>query len=278
MNKRKKILLIVPRFPFPPLSGGEKWIANLIEFLSVDFGIFLFSFFSDNMEKQQTAIAMDIERKYLKKVFLIKKPAIAKKSPIPYLPKMYKCEDAANFLNKISKEIKFDMAHIIFFEMAQYASALPSSLPKLYTEIDASYFFPWKFFLRESAGFKGLFKISEILKTLKYIKKYYPLFKAATAIALKDGKHISEYFKDKPLYYTPNAIKIKDFENKDTTVKKKNQILFLGHYPHFPNEDAAIRLAEKIYPKIKRVIPTAKLCLAGSFPTEKIKKLSNENI
>lgn len=95
MTPRKKILLIVPRFPFPPLSGGEKWVANLIEFLSLNFDIFLFSFFSDNMEKQQTAIAMDIERKYLKKVFLNKKPVMANKfSIMPYLAKMYDSHEA----------------------------------------------------------------------------------------------------------------------------------------------------------------------------------------
>ena len=81
-----------------------------------------------------------------KKVFLIKKPVMRKKSSLPYLPKMYKCENAEIFLNKISKKIKFDLAHIVFFEMAQYSATLPSSLPKLYTEIDSSYFFPWKFF------------------------------------------------------------------------------------------------------------------------------------
>jgi glycosyltransferase involved in cell wall biosynthesis len=278
MNPRKKILLLVPRFPFPPLSGGEKWLANLIEFLSSDFDLYLFSFLTDNMEKQQTAIAMDIERKYVKKIFLIKKPDMSKSaSGLPYLPKIYACQEASKLLKKIVKEVKPDMAHIIFFEMAQYSIDLPKDLPKLYTEIDASYFYPWKGFLREMAGLKGFFKISEIFKTLKYTKKYFPLFDAATAIAFKDGKNIRKYF-NTHIYYTPNAIKVKDFVNNDGKTKRKNQILFLGHYPHFPNEDAALRLVKKIFPKIKKIIPSAKLCLAGSFPTEKIKNLSKDDI
>ena len=279
MNNRKKVFLIVPRFPFPALSGGEKWVSSLVKFLSKDFDIYMFSFFTDYLEKYQTAVAMNMEKKYLKKIFLINRnnPKDGDRA-MPHLPKMYNSGKAAQIIKKAVKEIKPDIAHIIFYEMAQYAAALPEDLPKVYTEIDSSYFFPWKSFLRETAGLKGFLEISQTIKTQNYAKKYYHLFDSVTAIAEKDIKNISKYFKNKHIHYTPNSLIVNDFTNQNTVKKNKHQILFIGHYPHFPNEDAALRLAKKIFPKVKKTIPSATLCLAGSFPTQKIKNLSRDDV
>jgi len=59
--------------------------------------------------------------------------------------------------------------------------------------------------------------------------------------------------------------------------RRKNMI-FLGGFQHTPNIDSAEYLVQKIWPKIKEKIPDLKLYIIGSSPTEKIKKLSSEDI
>ena len=70
MAQRRKVLLITPRFPYPSLSGGEKWAAALARGLAGDYEVSLFSFTNPGMEAHQTALAMSLEGKVFKKVFL----------------------------------------------------------------------------------------------------------------------------------------------------------------------------------------------------------------
>lgn len=55
-------------------------------------------------------------------------------------------------------------------------------------------------------------------------------------------------------------------------------ILFVAGFAHPPNVDAAIWLAREILPRIRQVVPHARLTLAGSHPTAEVQALRDADI
>jgi glycosyltransferase involved in cell wall biosynthesis len=55
-------------------------------------------------------------------------------------------------------------------------------------------------------------------------------------------------------------------------------ILFVGSFLHYPNEDAAIRLASRILPRVRQRVPDATLTLVGSYPSARIGALASPHV
>ncbi|OGR75471.1 MAG: hypothetical protein A2X32_13215 [Elusimicrobia bacterium GWC2_64_44] len=273
-----RVLLVAPRFPYPSLSGGEKWAASLAAGLSVKHEVSLFAFAAPGAEAHQTALAMTLEGRQLKKIYLLPRPDGAEARGLPALPGLYWSAAAAARLGDAARETRAEVVHILFSEMAAYAGALPSGLPAVYTEIDSSYLYPWKYYLRETAGLKGFFKPGEFFRARAYARRHYHRFAAATSITASDGRDIEPYLSAPLAGVTPNAVIPADFEQARPAGRRDGEILFLGHYPHYPNEDAALRLARRIFPLVKAELPGATLTLAGSCPTAAVQALAGLDI
>lgn len=273
-----RILLVAPRFPYPSLSGGEKWAATLAAGLAAEHEVSLFSFAAPGAEAHQTALAMTLEGRQLKKIYLLPRPDGSEAAGLPALPGLYWSAKAAARLEEAVRETRAEVVHILFSEMAAYAGALPPGLPAVYTEIDSSYLYPWKYYLRETAGLKGFFRPGEFFKARAYARRYYPRFAAATSITASDGRDIAPYLSAPLAAVTPNAVIPADFAQARPAERRDGEILFLGHYPHYPNEDAGLRLARRIFPLVKAERPGASLTLAGSCPTPAVRALAGLDI
>lgn len=65
---------------------------------------------------------------------------------------------------------------------------------------------------------------------------------------------------------------------KISPIEKRRNLLFVGGFNHQPNEDGVLWFVKEVWPLINEDIPDAKLYVVGSNPTEKIKKLANNQI
>lgn len=82
-----------------------------------------------------------------------------------------------------------------------------------------------------------------------------------------------------PVIIIPNIHKTEaDIENLKPRIERHG-LLFIGHYLHTPNEDAAIYLCKEILPIINKLIGLEPdVFLIGSSITDNVKKLSNNQI
>lgn len=58
------------------------------------------------------------------------------------------------------------------------------------------------------------------------------------------------------------------------TDNQENTLLFIGGYNHYPNVSAVKILAQEIFPKVRNVVPDAKLIIAGANAPKEVKALS----
>lgn len=69
-----------------------------------------------------------------------------------------------------------------------------------------------------------------------------------------------------------------DFFQIENTLRKQAQLIFTGNYEYEPNLDAALLLAQEIFPQIQAAIPEARLWLVGNAPPSKLLVLQDDHI
>lgn len=93
----------------------------------------------------------------------------------------------------------------------------------------------------------------------------------------EDEKFIKSMVKkDLKIDVVANGVDIKWFEGARKKLPKNPTVLFVGTFKWMPNIDAVQFLAEKIWPKIVREIPQARLNIIGFSPTKKIKEYGKD--
>lgn len=75
----------------------------------------------------------------------------------------------------------------------------------------------------------------------------------------------------------PNGVELEHFIMLKRQ-RKPNRLLFVGNYDYAPNRDAALWLANDIFPRIREQIPSARLWLVGNAPPDALTALQSEFI
>ena len=75
------------------------------------------------------------------------------------------------------------------------------------------------------------------------------------------------------LFYLPLWIDDLVKENPDFRVKQ--DFVFIGNFYHEPNWESVLILKNEIWPKLKDLLPNAKMNIYGAYPTQKVHQLHN---
>jgi hypothetical protein len=68
------------------------------------------------------------------------------------------------------------------------------------------------------------------------------------------------------------------FRPEEEGLPRPVDMAYVGHYPHYPNEDAALWLCRKVLPRVRARAPGASVCLIGSAPTEPVLRLAGPGV
>jgi sugar transferase (PEP-CTERM/EpsH1 system associated) len=82
----------------------------------------------------------------------------------------------------------------------------------------------------------------------------------------------SPYFKGGRVEVLPNGVDTEYFAPKET--EKDNSIVFVGNLAYPPNEDGILWFARKVFPKILKSSPSAKLVIVGMNPSVRVLSLA----
>lgn len=75
------------------------------------------------------------------------------------------------------------------------------------------------------------------------------------------------------LFYLP--IWIEKFAPEKQDFQTKQDFVFIGNFYHEPNWDSVLVLKNEIWPKLKELLPNAKLNIYGAYPSQKVLQLHN---
>ena len=264
---KKTILLITPFLPYPLTSGGKLRIFNLYKRLCQTYNIILLSLIHDENDREH----INALRELFKDVHVI---STKTPNPDPLFPRRYKYS-FSNFIIEKLKELQevesIDIIHIESNELL-YLTRHIKYIPVVYTEHDISMVSFLNSYYKQDAY--SLF--SYIMDTLRVIRHHHALYNnISKVIALsKNDLQVIKAFSPKAVCsLIPTGVDLSHFAFKEKNGSGK-VLIFVGHFPHYPNEEAVVYFCKHIFPLVKKSIPDVVFKIIGSAPTQKVKELN----
>jgi len=255
--EKLKILYITAQFP-NPIHGGGCRVFELIKQKGLKHDIYLYTTYVDG-------------------------DAEAYKAILPYCKKIKKVDPFCfdNTTEDIYKFIDEKQADVVHYEwygsIVNYEKSLGKQHVFTYMEnvslrllIDLN---------RKTKCDDSWFSILiELFKMLKIELMDPNQMDAQIVVTKADGEFLKLFFPYKDYYVVNCGVDFSDFCLPEIEPEKKS-IMFVGHYLHYPNEDAVEFFMHKIFPDVLKEIPDVKVYFVGAEPTEKVLSYhDNKNI
>ncbi|MBO4306891.1 MAG: glycosyltransferase [Bacteroidales bacterium] len=271
-----KILVILPRFPFPLEKGDKLRAYHQIRTLSNNNEVFLFAL----SHKSVPEYAIAEMRKYCKEIHLVRLPRLfaacnvirnffgTRSLQIGY----WDSKKARNQFRQFEAEVNPDVIYAQMVRTMIYAAH--SVRPKVLDFQDALSMN----LERRMSKYRGLryFALHYEFKMLRSAEyNACGIFDALTIISESDSDAVPRH-KDTEIEIVRNGVDF-DYFRHDLS-EKKNSVVFCGNMQYAPNIDAARFLVNDIMPRVWKVYPDANVVIAGATPKPSVKRLENSRV
>ncbi|MBI4683421.1 MAG: glycosyltransferase, partial [Nitrospirae bacterium] len=267
-SHKPHVLLVTPFPPYPLNNGGALRVHNLTKNLNSRYDFTLMSFIESDAHRDH----VDHYRHLFKDVQLIRrKPTPVEtlmKSGLPDNYSHYICSSMTRNIQDILSHNGIDFVQVEFPWMAYYGS-LASNRPAIFVEHDVGNMFYGKSFMRPE---KGINRVLAPLKAINYESEFIASYDRVITVTEKDEAVLKEMFPSAPVTTVETGVDTEEFPYLYRNEPKKN-LVYLGSYRHYPNEDAVVYFIEEIFPLIKEQDNDVTLTLVGSHPTRRINRL-----
>ncbi|KKR71020.1 MAG: Glycosyl transferase group 1 [Candidatus Woesebacteria bacterium GW2011_GWA2_40_7b] len=277
-----KILMLTPYLPFPLMSGGQTRSYNLIMNLSKKHEITLFSLIKDNAERKYIPELL----KFCKNVRVFNRP------PKPWTlhnilrtgfgtyPFLVVRNLATKQSGAIEEELssnKYDLIHAETFYVMPHIP-ITNTPPILLVEQTVEYLV-YKHYVTETASKLLAPLLSIDVMKLKFWERYY-WKRAKKVVAMSDSDRVQMEILSPGLSIdiVPNGIDTDYFAGKKREKPDPPKVLYVGNFTWLQNIEAVELLINKVWPKIKKQVPQAKLWIVGMHMTDYIRNLKSNDI
>lgn len=271
-----KILVVLPRIPFPLEKGDKLRAYYQIRELSKHHSIFIAALYNNNIHNDTLAELAP----YCKEIHFIKQTGFrsllnmmgAFFSGLPLQCGFFYSHKNHKIIDKILNSVKPDIIYCQLFRMAEYVRHY--RIPKILDYQDAFS----KGMLRRAEKAKFLTRwamLMEARRIANYEMDIFDDFDKKTIITSVDREFIQHPMR-KEIIVVPNGVDFQKF-NKENT-EKEFDLIFSGNMNYPPNVDAAIYLAKDIFPRLQKKYGGLKLMIAGANPSAKVRSLANSSI
>ncbi len=271
------IIFITSRFPFPIDKGDKLRAYYQIKELSKVHNVHLLSISDKNLNQNDInklkEVCSDI---HIFKINLFKRILNLFKTFInnkPFQVNYFYSKSIQRNIDNIIKEVQPD--HIIcqLIRTAMYMKN-QHQIPSTIDYMDALSKGIQRRIPIASFWMKPILKM-EFERLKKFENLAYEFFENHIIISKSDRNSIA-HNKSSKIKIIANGIDTEIF--KKYKFKKKYDLVFIGNLNYVPNIDTALYIGNTIVPELRKTYPDIKILIAGSNPSNKVKKLSNENI
>lgn len=269
-----KILMLTPYLPYPLLSGGQIRTYNLLKKLAEKYEVTLFALIKEESERQYIP---ELE-KYCAKVRVFKrsqKPFTLRNiinTAFSSFPFLVIRNHVPETIQAVEEELKAEQYDIIHAETFYMMPNIPKTkIPIILVEQTIEYlgyesyadkvkFWP----------FRQILKI-DIAKIRRWEEYYWRSCTKLITMSQEDKDLINETLQSpNKIEVVSNGVDVKWFAQKERQLPKDLTILSVGTFNWLPNVEAVKFLVEKIWPIVKKKLPTSKLWIVGNAPTPEI--------
>lgn len=264
-----RLLLATPRPVHPADNGGDLRVQALLRRLAPRYRITLLTFTEPASRTRELAAALALERELGITVELVAREPSG--PPAAWMPPEFDHFRSPRFAERVRElAARSDLVQLEFSELAQYARAAAAAAPVVLTEHDTSVLAREGSYLDRSGG-----PSPDWARRRGYLRRCLPSCRRVVVVSEPDRRRLQAFAPDVPVEVVPTGVDLARFAFTAGRGRRPGSLVFVGHYRHYPNEDAAIFLAEQVLPRVLRGEPSARLRLVGSGPTDEVRALAS---
>ncbi|MBU1326629.1 glycosyltransferase family 4 protein [Patescibacteria group bacterium] len=259
-----KILFVSAVLPYPPFSGGQIRLYNLLKRLSREHEITLYSFIRDNKERsylKSLRFCKRVEVVMRGRAWQPKYVAGAAFGKYPFLLSTYQNSFMRLSLGKELEENNFDIVHAEPFYV--WPSIPYSDKPLVVGEHNIEY--------RVYTEYVRHFPIvplrpilyADVLKMRFWEEHSWGKASHLVTVSQEDKQTILKAVPDAGVTVVVNGVDESLFGVHTRKLKKPPEFLFLGDFRWMPNTDALRHLLSDLWPQIRERYPGASLRVVG---------------
>jgi len=274
----KKVLMLTPYLPYPPVSGGRMRTYSLLKRLVEQYEITLVCY--GRPEEQ----AFDLQPLHdMCKTIVIDRPsspstakaAIMTLTSIkPITMRLYNTQQFKATIHRLLAERDYDVVHVESFYMLQN---LPEDLtvPVLLSEPAIEHVAWWRHARVAEPVYQRPGIALEALKMRIWGPKAWHRADLLGVMSEIDAQIVGKIAPDVPTHPTPNGVDVEYFRPGDGE-RNPNSAMFMGDYKYFPNTDAILYFMREIMPLILAEQPDFTLTLLGKDAPPELVNLSKD--
>lgn len=273
--------MLTPYLPYPDSSGGQIRTQNLLKHLCKNHEITLISLIKDPEENKNIKPLL----KYCKKVLTFqrsKTPWTIKnilKTGFSLDPFLIVRNYAAGVKEAVAKELETSQYDLIHAETFYVMPSIPrTNLPIILVDQTIEYLV-YQHYVNETAPWflRPLLQID--VEKMKYSERFY-WKKASQVVAVSeaDKREMMKLEPDLNAQIVPNGVNLDLFRKKTNWNTKEKSILQISNFKWLQNVEAAHLLIKKVYPLVKKKIPSVKLWIVGQHVPKDILDIKDKDI
>ena len=289
-----KILWLSHLVPYPPKAGVLLRAHYLVKELAKHHEVHLLAFnqralmepYFETYE-QGTEIALGVMKESCSRVHFIdcpmdksphsKKICAVKSliSPKPYNISWLTDPEFGKLVNQWQLEESYDLIHCDTISLAPYVTHINNTLLSMDHHNVESHMLSRRAHL-EANPLKKLYFWQEGLKLEAYEKLTCPQFDTNLTCSELDSRRFQTICPNASFTEIPNGVDT-EFFTPSTSKQDPATLIFIGTLDWYPNTRAVRYIANEIWPRLKKVIPEAKINIIGAGAPSDLVKLSQND-
>lgn len=272
--------MISPWAPYP-WDGGSKRIHTLCRMLGERFQFSLLTFAAENSGSHAAAADLAAEHRHLRPVFggihwVGKGPEPSARGLPEDVSRFYRESMRLRLADTLARG-EADLVHVEYELMAPYARHIKGAIPLVWTQHDMGSLSIFNSYFREMSGFGRLRRLPDWFKRAALVRKAGSWFDRVVAMTAEDQRRLSLWMDERKVRTISTGVDVEHFSPRAGAEAAEDSLVFLGHYPHYPNEDAVLHFHRDIWPIIRARRPGLRFYAVGSSPTPAVRRLPHED-
>ncbi|MDX6769549.1 MAG: glycosyltransferase [Elusimicrobiota bacterium] len=282
MSRLPRVLLLTPAPPYPPDNGGMLRVLELVRGLAgrVEFELLTFTRRAGPERLRQAAATLALSRHFAR-VHEVPKETTERADPRaagwPAAVREWWSAEMAQRVAELTATGRYDALHAEFLLMGGYAPYARGARTVL-TDHDLSHLSLTRSYFREWTGWGRLTALPEWLRLRRFHRAACLGHDRVVVLTPEDQSLLRRAAPAASSVLVPTGVDLRRFERAPEDGRQDLDLVFVGHYPHYPNEDAAVFLCRDVLPLLRRVRPGVRVALVGSDPTPAVRALAAERV
>jgi len=266
-----RILFVSPFLPYPPVAGGHAqiwaWVRRLAQRHKVGFVGFY--------ERETDAAGLEEIARHCEPVRArLRKPTAHAYSSFAQLPRWvteFYSEELARDLAAVMGDFRPEVVQFLSSNMAQYRRSARTAACVV-TALELS-FLAYRRRIEAARGLERLQARLDWLRMLRYETSVFRQADHVIAVSAREAGIISAVAPRTPTTAIPPGVDPEQLA-WGPRQPEAGRVLYLGHMEHSPNLDGLLFLYQRIWPRVLRAYPMARLVIAGEGTRKQLSRVA----